>query len=91
MWARRRGSYAALMRWSLLIAADLVPAWFAAAFWLAFIALVALVVRDVRRAGGIRRVMTALDEAINRQGAERRRPDDADVDPVNDDPTRRPD
>lgn len=42
------------------IAADLVPWWFAAAFWLAFAALVAVVVRDVRRMGGPRRILDAI-------------------------------
>ncbi|MGY6502574.1 MAG: hypothetical protein ACXIVQ_16950 [Acidimicrobiales bacterium] len=49
---------------SPVLAADLLPWWFAAAFWLAFAALVVLVVRDVRRLGGPRAVARALREAM---------------------------
>ena len=45
---------------SLVVAADLVPWWFAVAFWLCFVALVAVVVRDVRRAGGLRAVIAEI-------------------------------
>lgn len=47
------------------IAADLLPWWFAAAFWLAFAALVAVVVRDVHRMGGPNRI---LEELRRRRG-----------------------
>jgi hypothetical protein len=72
---------------TVVLAAELVPGWFAAAFWVAFLALVAVVARDVRRAGGVRRVLTAVGEAIERHGAETR-PDD-DGRGVSEDPTPR--
>ena len=77
---------------TLLLATDLVPGWFAAAFWVAFAALVALVVRDVRRAGGVRRVIAAVNEAIERHGTDIRA--DLDTDDgrgdVSEDPSDRP-
>jgi hypothetical protein len=48
-----------------VLAADLVPWWFAAAFWLAFVVLVVMVVRDVRRAGGVRRVWDAVQASLD--------------------------
>jgi Flp pilus assembly protein TadB len=54
---------------TVVLAADLVPTWFAAGFWVAFAALVVVVVRDVRRAGGIRRVLAALRAAIDQKEA----------------------
>jgi hypothetical protein len=50
---------------TLVLAADLVPRWFAAAFWVAFATLIVVVIRDVRRAGGIGRVLAALRAAID--------------------------
>lgn len=49
---------------TLTLATDLVPWWFAAAFWLAFAGLVTIVVRDIRRMGGFRAVARALREAM---------------------------
>lgn len=46
------------------LATDLVPWWFALAFWVALVALVAFVVRDLRRLGGPRRVLGALRRAV---------------------------
>ena len=48
-----------------ILAADLVPWWFALAFWVALAALVAFVIRDVQRLGGPRRVVGALRRAIS--------------------------
>lgn len=47
-----------------MIAADLLPWWFAGAFWIAFVALLVVVVRDVRRAGGIRLVIGSIRDAL---------------------------
>ncbi|MBK5224453.1 MAG: hypothetical protein JJE52_16580 [Acidimicrobiia bacterium] len=41
----------------MVIAADLLPWWFAGAFWVAFVSLVVVVARDVRRLGGVRHVI----------------------------------
>lgn len=38
---------------------DLVPWWFALGFWVVFATLTVVVVRDVRRAGGLRAVVAA--------------------------------
>lgn len=50
-----------------VLAADdgLVPWWFAVAFWVAFAALVVIVVRDVRRLGGVRRVVEELRRRLS--------------------------
>lgn len=52
----------------VVFASDLVPWWFAVAFWVAFAALMIVVVRDVRRLGGPRAVARALREGIDRFG-----------------------
>ncbi|MFP3907080.1 MAG: hypothetical protein ACLFRV_07425 [Acidimicrobiales bacterium] len=57
-----------------VLASELVPWWFAAAFWLALAVLVAMVVRDVRRMGGPRTVLSAV-----RRAAQRRAVDDPDA------------
>jgi hypothetical protein len=51
----------------VVLAADLVPWWFAGLFWLSLLALVAVVVRDVRRAGGVRRVWEAVQAATDQR------------------------
>jgi len=64
--------YARTMQLSTFtIAADLVPWWFAAAFWIAFAGLVFVIGRDVRRLGGARQVTRALREAVTSQGDDR--------------------
>lgn len=50
---------------STVLAADLVPWWFAAGFWVAFLALVLVVARDVRRLGGPRRLVGAVRRALD--------------------------
>lgn len=50
---------------STVLASDLVPWWFAAAFWVAFVALVVVVARDVRRLGGPRRVIDSIKRALD--------------------------
>jgi hypothetical protein len=61
-----------------VLAADdgLVPWWFAVAFWVVFAALVLVVVRDVRRLGGVRRVLAELRRRLDDAG-EPADPDDA--------------
>lgn len=63
----------------VVIAADLVPWWFAAAFWVAFAVLVVVVVRDVRRAGGLRRTWLALQDAAERRARGHERGDVTDA------------
>ncbi|MDZ7679360.1 MAG: hypothetical protein U5K29_12515 [Acidimicrobiales bacterium] len=50
-----------------VLASELVPWWFAAAFWLALAALVAMAVRDVRRMGGPRTVLSRVRRAAQRR------------------------
>lgn len=56
-----------------IVAADLVPWWFAMAFWISFVILAVIVVRDVRRVGGPRALWRAMQRAIDERGADRRR------------------
>lgn len=70
-----------------VLAADdgLVPWWFAAAFWTAFLALVVVVGRDVRRLGGVRAVIAELRRRFDETTEDDQAPDaDAD-DGVDDD------
>jgi hypothetical protein len=53
----------------LVLAADLVPWWFALAFWVALVVLAVVVVRDVHRAGGPRRMLATLQRAIESRAA----------------------